>query len=78
MSKLAIAFLIGGPILVLASLTALDGMPAVQVFLLVAGGAMACVGLLLDDQPDTPPQPKGRFCCDGDCHQGRNCPRRKK
>lgn len=48
MSKLVTFTLIAGPMTVLASLTAFDGMPGVQVFLLLSGGAMACVGLLLE------------------------------
>lgn len=48
MSKLVTFSLIVGPLTVLASLTAFEGMPGVQVFLLLSGGAMACVGLLLD------------------------------
>ncbi len=46
------ALLLVGPALVLASLTAFEGMPGVQVFLLLSGGAMACVGLLLEGVSD--------------------------
>ena len=46
------ALLLGGPALVLASLTVFEGMPGVQVLLLVSGGAIACVGLLLDGVSD--------------------------
>lgn len=52
MSRLITTLLVAGPCLVLAALTAFDGWLGVQVLLLLSGGAMAAIGLLLDEQHD--------------------------